>query len=62
MFINFIPINIIPNILKEKDIDIAFEEIVFNKDFEKSDTEIKTYESIEDLNFPKNMMMGVFLY
>ena len=40
-----------PNILKEEDIDVFIEEIVNNKDFEKSDTEIETYESIEELNF-----------
>ena len=49
---NYIPINIISNILNEEDIDIVIEEIVNNKDFEKSDTEIETYESIEDLKFP----------
>ena len=52
-FTNYIPINIIPNILNEEDIDIVIEEIVNNKDFEKSDTEIETYESIEDLKFPQ---------
>ena len=52
-FSNYIPIHIIPNILKEQDIDIVIEEIVNNKDFEKSDTEIETYESIEELKFPQ---------
>ena len=55
-FSNYIPIHIIPNILNEEDIDIVIEEIVNNKDnkdFEKSDTEIETYESIEDLKFPQ---------
>ena len=33
--------------------DVVIEEIVSNKDFEKSDTEIETYESIEDLKFPQ---------
>ena len=46
-------IHIIPNILNEEDIDIVIEEIVNNKDFEKSDTEIETYESIEGLKFPQ---------
>ena len=50
---NYMPINIIPNILNEEDIVIVIEEIVNNKDFEKSDTEIKTYESIEELKFPQ---------
>ena len=43
----------IPNILNEVDIDIVIDDIVNNKDFEKSDTEIETYESIEKLRFPQ---------
>ena len=42
-FSNFIPIHIIPNILSEEDIDIVKDELVKNKDFGKSDTEIETY-------------------
>ena len=41
----------IPSILNEENIDIEIEEIISNKDFEISDTEIETYESIEELNF-----------
>ena len=41
-FSNYEPIHIIPNILNEKDIDTVTDEIVNNKDFEKSDTEMKT--------------------
>ena len=52
-FTNYIPINILPNILSEGHIDIVIEEIVNNKDFQKSDTEIETYESIEELKFPQ---------
>ena len=52
-FSNYIPIHIIPNILNEKNIDIVIGEIVNNKDFEKSDTEIEIYESIEKLNCPQ---------
>ena len=52
-FSNYIPIKIIPNILNEEDIDVIIEEIVNNKDFEKSDTEIETYESIDELKFPQ---------
>ena len=33
----------------KEDIDIVFEEILNKKDFEKSDTEMETYESIEEL-------------
>ena len=52
-FSNYIPIHIIPNILTEEDIDVVIEEIVNNKDFQKSDCEIETYESIEKLKFPR---------
>ena len=50
-FSNYIPIHIIQNFLNEEDIDIVIAEIVENKDFEKSDTEIETYESIEELHY-----------
>ena len=52
-FSNFIPIHIIPNILNEKDIDIVIGEVVNNKDFEKSVTEIETFDNIEELRFPQ---------
>ena len=50
---NYTPIHIIPNILNEIDIDIVIEEVINNKDFEKSDTEIETFDNIEQLKFPK---------
>ena len=50
---NYIPINIIPNILNEEEIDTVIDEIVNNKDFNKSDTEIETYETIEKLKYPQ---------
>ena len=52
-FINCIPIHIIPNILNEEDIEAVIEEIVNNKDFEKSNTEIETFDNIEELRFPQ---------
>ena len=52
-FSNYIPIHIIANIINEEDIDIVIEEKVNNKDFEKSDTEIETYDSIKELEFPQ---------
>ena len=52
-FSNYIPIHIIPNILNEEDIDIVIDEIVNNKDFEKSVIEIKTFDNIEELRFPQ---------
>ena len=42
-FTNYIPVHIMPKVLNEEDIDLVTEEIVNNKDFEKSDTEIETY-------------------
>ena len=39
--------------MNEEDIDVVIEEIVNNKDFQKSDTGIETYESIEDLKLPQ---------
>ena len=50
-FSNYIPINIIPNISNEEEIDIKIEEIVNNKDFEKTVTEIETFDNIEELRF-----------
>ena len=52
-FSKYIPINIIPDILNEEDVDEVIEEIVINKDFETSDTEIETYESLEKLKYPQ---------
>ena len=43
-FTKDVPVHIIPNILNEEDIDVDIEEIVINKEFEKSDTEIENYE------------------
>ena len=52
-FSNYIPIHIILIILIEEDIDLVIEEILTNKDFEKSDTEIETFDNIEELRLPK---------
>ena len=52
-FDNYIPIHIIPNILNENDIDFVVEEIVNNKDFQKCNTEIETFDNIEELKFPQ---------
>ena len=52
-FSNYKPILIVPNILNEVDIDVVIDGIVKNKDFEKSDTEIQTYESLEELKLPQ---------
>ena len=52
-FSNYVPIHNIANILNEEDIDLVLEGIVNKEDFEKSDTEIETYESIEELKLPQ---------
>ena len=52
-FSNYIPINIIPNILNEDDIDIVIKEVINNKVFQKSDTEIETFDNIEELRYPQ---------
>ena len=60
-FSKFIPIQIIPNIVNEEDKDIVIDEIVNNKDFGKSDTEIETYESIQELKFPQKYDRGIYI-
>ena len=60
-FSNTIPSHIIPKNLFEEDIDIKINDIVNIKDFEKSDNEIETYESIEELKFPQENDDGGFI-
>ena len=60
-FSNNLPINIIPNILNEQDIDKVIEEIVNNKDFQKSDTEIETFDNIVELSFPQEYENNSFI-
>ena len=57
-FSNYVPIHNIPNIWNEEDIDIVIKEIVNNKHFEKSNTEIEAYESIEELKIPQEYNDG----
>ena len=52
-FSNYIPMHVVPNILNEEDKDVVIEELVNNKDFEKSNIEIEIYESMEKLKFPQ---------
>ena len=52
-FSNYTSFNINLSILNENDIDGVIEEIISNKNFEKSNTEIETYESREDLKVPQ---------
>ena len=52
-FSNYIPINIIPNILNEEGLDIVIGELINDKDFQKSDIEIETFDNIENLKYPQ---------
>ena len=52
-FNNKIPINIISNILNEENLDLIIEEVINNKNFQKSNTEIETFDNIEELKFPQ---------
>ena len=61
-FSNYIQTHIIPKILNEEDFDVVIEQIVNNKDFEKSDTEIETYELIEELKFPQEFDDGGIIF
>ena len=56
----YIPIHIFPNILNQEDIDIVIEELV-KKVFEKSNIEIQTFESIEELKFPQENENNSFI-
>ena len=47
-----------PTLLNEEDIDVVIGEIVRKKDLEKSDTEIETYESIEEIKLPQKCEDG----
>ena len=60
-FSNYISFHIIPIILNGEDVDVVIEEIAHNNDFKKSDTEIETYESIEELIFPQEYHDGGFI-
>ena len=55
---NYTATQIILSILNEEDIDVVIEEIFNIKDFEKSDTEIETYESIKELKFSQEYNDG----
>ena len=52
-FTNYIPIIVIPSFLSEEDLDLKIDKIDDDKDFEKSEREIETYESIKEFKFPQ---------
>ena len=52
-FNNYIPINKISVILNEEDLDILIEEIIADKDFQKSNIELEVFDNIEELRYPQ---------
>ena len=52
------PIRLISFILYGEDVVVVIEEVVNHKNFEKSDTEIETFESKEELHFPQEFEDG----
>ena len=46
------------NTLIEEDLDFVIDEIVINKVFQKTDIEIETFESIEELKYPQEYENG----
>ena len=56
--ISFIPNHINPNILNEANIDHVIDELVSYDEIKKSDTEIETYGSIEELKYPQEYENG----
>ena len=61
----FLPLNTIQNIINEgysiDDIDSVIEIIVNDPDFESSEIEIETYDSIEELKFPNEYDGGIII-
>ena len=60
-FSTYIPIDIFPNILKEEDIFVVIDEIVNKKDFEKSHTEIETFDISTELQFLQDFDAGTII-
>ena len=58
VFKNYIPNNIIRNIFNEEGIDIVIDEKINNKDIEKSDTEIETFDNMEEMRYPQEYEDG----
>ena len=53
-FTNYIPLHIITNILNEEDTYKVIDEMINNKVFEKTGTEIETIDSKEELGYPQD--------
>ena len=52
-FTYLLPRNIISNILNEEGLTTKIDEVVSDKDFEKSETEIESFESVDELKRPQ---------
>ena len=61
----FLPFTVIQNILNEgislEDLDLIIEDILNDPDFESSEIEIQTYDSIEELKFPNEYDGGIII-
>ena len=57
-YYTFIRIHIFANFLNDKNIDIVFDEIVNDKDFEKSDVQKEMYETLEEIKCPQESEYG----
>ena len=55
-FSKYIPTNITPKNLNDETLDPIIDEKFENKDFEKSHTEIETFESIEQLRYSQDVV------
>ena len=64
-FNSFLPLHVIQNILNEEisidDLDGVIEAIVIDEEFQSSEIEIQTYDSIEELKFPNEYGGGIII-
>ena len=51
-FIDYKPINKIQNVFKEEELNLIIDEVINHENFEKIETEMETYKSIEELKYP----------
>ena len=61
-FTNYKTIHIIPNNLNEEDTDEVIGDIINNKDYEKSDTEIQTFDNIEEVKYPQEYENNIRIF
>ena len=61
----FLPLHVIQNILNEDisidDLDCVIEDILNDEEFQSSEIEIQTYDSIEELKYPQDYEEGIII-